>query len=154
MTETRAISLTQPWAWVILNLGKRIENRDWVTHFRGRLLLHAAKGMTVADWYAAHDFVAAFDAEAAARIPKPKDPALVRGALVGRAELVDVVSPGWKFASRRRPRDNWTEQQKRWYMGAYGFVLAHVRPTNVVPCKGALGLWVPGSELIQQAFAA
>lgn len=30
-----AISIRQPWAWLILNAGKDIENRDWPTNFRG-----------------------------------------------------------------------------------------------------------------------
>jgi hypothetical protein len=42
----KALSIRQPWAWLILNAGKDIENRDWPTHFRGRFLIHASKGMT------------------------------------------------------------------------------------------------------------
>jgi hypothetical protein len=42
----KALSIRQPWAWLILHAGKDIENRDWPTRFRGRFLIHAAKGMT------------------------------------------------------------------------------------------------------------
>ena len=41
-----ALSIRQPWAWMILNAGKDIENRSWQTDYRGRFLIHAAKGMT------------------------------------------------------------------------------------------------------------
>src|SRR5690348_2447825 len=42
----KALSIRQPWAWLILHAGKDIENRDWSTRFRGQVLIHAAKGMT------------------------------------------------------------------------------------------------------------
>jgi hypothetical protein len=148
----KGLSLTAPWPWIILNLGKRVENRDWPTTFRGPFLLHASKGMTKADWYAAHDFVAAFDPEGAARIPKPDDPALLRGHIVARAELVGLVSPGWKLRKREIPRPDWEEKQKRWYMGSYGFMLAHVRPTSSVPAKGSLGFWNVPAALAAAAF--
>lgn len=45
-----ALSIRQPWAWHILNSGKDIENRDWPTRFRGRVLIHASKGMTRAEY--------------------------------------------------------------------------------------------------------
>ena len=41
-----ALSIRQPWASLILKAGKNIENRDWPTKYRGRILIHAAKGMT------------------------------------------------------------------------------------------------------------
>lgn len=34
-SETHAISIRQPWAWLIANGFKDIENRDWATKFRG-----------------------------------------------------------------------------------------------------------------------
>jgi len=38
-----ALSIRQPWAWLIVNGWKDIENREWSTRFRGRLLIHAGK---------------------------------------------------------------------------------------------------------------
>lgn len=43
----KALSIRQPWAWLILHGGKDIENRSWNTNFRGRFLIHAAAGMTI-----------------------------------------------------------------------------------------------------------
>ena len=40
-----ALSIRQPWAWLIVNGFKDIENRDWPTNFRGRLLVHAGQTM-------------------------------------------------------------------------------------------------------------
>ncbi|MEI3544750.1 MAG: ASCH domain-containing protein [Alphaproteobacteria bacterium] len=37
------LSIRQPWAWLIVNGYKDIENRTWPTHFRGKVLIHAGK---------------------------------------------------------------------------------------------------------------
>ena len=42
----KALSIRQPWAWLIVNSHKHIENCDWPTKFRGRFLIHASKGVT------------------------------------------------------------------------------------------------------------
>ena len=41
----KALSVHQPWAWLIVNGIKIVENRSWSTEFRGRFLVHA--GLTV-----------------------------------------------------------------------------------------------------------
>lgn len=147
----KALSLTRPWGWIILNLGKRIENRDWSTSYRGPILLHSSKSMTKEDWYGAHDFVHRFDPEGASRIPQPKDPALVASAIIGIATLMDVIEPGWKW-KKRKPRPDWESRQRFWYMGSFGFVLGKVTPTPIVPCSGALGLWTPSNEIIARVL--
>jgi hypothetical protein len=40
---TLALSIRQPWCFAILHGGKDIENRDWPTKVRGRVLIHASK---------------------------------------------------------------------------------------------------------------
>ena len=37
----KALSIKQPWAWLICAGYKDIENRDWSTKFRGRIYVHA-----------------------------------------------------------------------------------------------------------------
>ncbi len=37
------LSIRQPWAWLIVNGYKDIENRTWSTRFRGKVLIHAGK---------------------------------------------------------------------------------------------------------------
>ncbi|WP_206002040.1 ASCH domain-containing protein [Paraburkholderia aromaticivorans] len=37
----KALSIRQPWAWLIVKGHKDIENRTWSTRFRGRVLIHA-----------------------------------------------------------------------------------------------------------------
>ncbi len=41
----QAISIRQPWAWLVVNGYKDIENRDWKTDYRGRILIHVGRQM-------------------------------------------------------------------------------------------------------------
>ncbi|MET7669386.1 hypothetical protein [Micromonospora luteifusca] len=43
MTDLRAITVKQPWAWAIAHGGKNIENRSRDITYRGRLAIHADK---------------------------------------------------------------------------------------------------------------
>lgn len=43
----KAISLTQPWASLIMLNQKRMETRDWTTKHRGWLAIHAANGFPI-----------------------------------------------------------------------------------------------------------
>jgi hypothetical protein len=137
----KAISVRQPWAWCILNIGKDIENRDWPTRVRGRVLIHASKGMTRDEW---DDCLATCHHVSDAR-PFPPDtvlpgPAeLVRGALLGSVEVVDCV----------------TRSSSPWFFGDYGFVLRDPRPlAKPVPYKGALGFFDVPDEIVRAALEA
>lgn len=46
----KALSIRQPWAWLIVNGHKDIENRSWPTRFRGKFLVHASNGMTRSEY--------------------------------------------------------------------------------------------------------
>jgi hypothetical protein len=39
----KALSLTEPWASLVIDGRKRIETRSWPTHYTGPLAIHAAK---------------------------------------------------------------------------------------------------------------
>ncbi|HHY88739.1 MAG TPA: ASCH domain-containing protein, partial [Chloroflexi bacterium] len=39
----KALSVRQPWAWLIAQGYKTVENRTWATNYRGPLLIHAGK---------------------------------------------------------------------------------------------------------------
>jgi hypothetical protein len=72
----------------------------------------------------------------------PHSSGLLRGGIVGRARIVDVLQP---CDSVPRPfRHDYAARglDGRWHMrDQYGFVLADVEPLPFYPCKGALGLW-------------
>jgi hypothetical protein len=123
----KALSIRQPWAWLILNAGKDIENRDWPTHFRGRFLIHASKGMTHDEYEGGLDTLYEIDK----RLHLPPFEILERGGIVGTAVLVDCVR----------------KSESPWFFGEYGFELRDAFPLPFRPFKGALGFFeVPDAE--------
>lgn len=136
---TLALSIRQPWAWAILCAGKDIENRSWqaVNHgltFRGRIAIHAAKGMTRAEYEEARAFIDGLGYTC------PDPSALIRGAICGSVEVVDVVS----------------RSDSPWFFGPRGLVLREPRTCFRIPCVGALGYfrWQPAGEEIMPQPAA
>lgn len=120
----KALSIRQPWAWLILHGGKDIENRTWHTKLRGRFLIHAAQGMTRGEHADALAFLLkAGIPEAAFMMPNPE--LLLRGGIIGSVELVDSVDTS----------------DSPWYMGEKGFVLRDPKPLPFVPLKGRLGFF-------------
>lgn len=117
-----ALSVRQPWAWAIIYAGKDIENRSWqaVNHGlrqRGRIAIHAAKGMTRREY----EDTAEFLDELGIVCPSARD--LARGGIIGSVEVVDVVS----------------DSASPWFFGPRGLVLRDPRPCEFVPALGALG---------------
>ena len=41
LRQLKAISIRQPWAWLIVNGYKDVENRTWKAKYTGALLIHA-----------------------------------------------------------------------------------------------------------------
>lgn len=130
-----ALSIRQPWASLIIKAGKDIENRDWPTRVRGRILVHAAKGMTRGEHEDAIDFaVNAIRADpqnaGATKMRTLRELGfavddLPRGGFVGTVEIVDCVN----------------ESASPWFMGRYGFMLRDPQPMDFVPWKGQLGFF-------------
>lgn len=127
----KALSIRQPWCWLILHAGKDIENRDWSTRYRGPVLIHAGKGMTRAEYDDAKTFAHSVDPRAAA-LPAYED--LERGGIVGQVEIIDCVR------SSASP----------WFFGLCGFVLRNPTPLPFRPVKGALGFFDAPAPLDRQ----
>jgi len=134
-----ALSVRQPWAWAIIYAGKDIENRSWqaVNHGlrqRGRIAIHAAKGMTRDEYEDTVDFLVS----RGVGCPDAKD--LMRGGIIGSVEVVDVVS----------------ESASPWFFGPRGLVLRNPEPCTFVPAVGQLGYfeWKPADASIVPEPAA
>lgn len=110
---TQALSVQQPWAWLIVHGWKDVENRVWATAFRGRFFVHS--GINVDhDAYAwlAHRFP---------DITIPKE--LPSRGIVGAATLTDCV--------RSTPSP--------WHaVGQYGFLLEDAVAYPTVNVRGHL----------------
>lgn len=112
MITMKALSVKQPWAWLIANGHKDIENRTWNTHFRGKFLVHASKGL---DKKALDKYLHLI----------PSGTVLKRGGIVGAVMLDSVVK----------------ESTSEWFIGPFGFVLKDAKPCMFVECKGKLGFF-------------
>lgn len=119
----RAISIRQPWAWLILNAAKDIENRSWRTKFRGRVFIHASKHWT----WSEHARVLASSGPARVWAPHAAESATwPRGGIVGSVEIVDCVS----------------HHESPWFdHSGFGFVLRDPQLLPFFPCKGRLGFF-------------
>jgi hypothetical protein len=117
----KALSIRQPWAWMIFHAGKEIENRTWKTYFRGRVLIHASKHYSPKEWKAAEVFANAFTPI----FHVMPQLAMERGGVIGSVEIVDCV----RFS--RSP----------WFQGPFGFVLRNPLPLAFQPGPGRLGLF-------------
>ena len=125
----RAIAIRQPYAWAIIHGGKDVENRNQraALQFKPaigeRVLIHASKGMTAAEY----ENAAAFMASIGVRCPQRE--ALQFGGVIGSVLVRDIV----------------TRSDSPWFRkGATALVFADARPEPFMPVRGQTGLfWVP-----------
>lgn len=119
-----ALSIRQPWAWLILHAGKDIENRDWKTPYRGRCLIHASKSATKQDYEDAVDFIASRRGEWILST-LPAIDQFDRGGIVGAVDIVGCTD----------------DSDSPWFVGDYGFILRNPQPLPFTPYKGRLGFF-------------
>jgi hypothetical protein len=113
-----ALSVRQPWAWLIVNGLKDIENRKRQTRHRGPLLIHASKSF---DDFAEN--IELVKTKFGISVPLEVD----RGAIVGVVDVIGCVEI----------------HDSNWFHGPFGWVLSNPRRLKFRPCNGALGLFRP-----------
>lgn len=129
----KALSIRQPWAFLIVNGFKDIENRSWPTARRGEILVHASKGMTKAEYEDVADMLAWQPGIYDMKIELPAFDAIERGGIVGRVTITGCV----------------TKSESPWFFGPQGFLLRDAKPLPFVPFKGMLGFFDVPDDLVQ-----
>jgi hypothetical protein len=114
----RALTIRQPWAWLIINGCKDVENRSKRTNYRGPILVHA--GLNITDF----SEVERIERKHGIRIPE----SLEIGGVIGVVDIVDCVE---------RHSSPWHER------GKFAWVLANPRRLKFRACKGSLGVFQP-----------
>ena len=130
METYKALSIRQPWAWLIANGYKDIENRSWNTTYRGEFFIHASKAMTRKEYRQCQDYLELLRRDANVALPiirLPDREGLKFGGIVGAATISACV----------------TESESPWFTGKFGFVLENPRPLSFMPCQGTLGFFYP-----------
>lgn len=121
-----ALSIKQPWAWLIVNGYKDLENRSTLKNFRGDVLIHASKGFDK-DWmnklYPEFSLLidTIFDES------YMEEPDFEKGGIIGIATITNSI----------------TQSSSYWFSGPNAFVIENARPLPFTPCKGALGFFTP-----------
>lgn len=130
----KAISIRQPWAWLIVQGAKAVENRTWYTSYRGPLLIHAAKGCTFREWCDAWEWIdEVIGAHVRRMYPPPTHTAIERGGIVGIVDMVGCVNNAdWEHKPHYCA---WAQS------GCWHHLYENPRPLPFHPCRGALGLF-------------
>jgi hypothetical protein len=136
----QALSLRQPWAWLMIRpdlktmtervrasetgILKQVENRPWNCLKRETVLVHASSSMPA--WY--HAEAAKFArTNFGIIVPDRDDPQLQLGGIIGRFEIYDCV------ASSKDP----------WFFGPYGILVRDATPLPFRPCSGRQRWFTP-----------
>ena len=129
----KALSIKQPWAWLIAVGWKDIENRSWATSYRGRFQIHASRA-----WDIPEDENESFE-QFLEYVLTPEQlawyreavPTMARGALIGESCLYDCVKQG-----------DWTANGSKWFNGPYGFACRDSKLwERPIPYRGRLGFF-------------
>ena len=119
----KCLSVSQPFAELIILGKKTIELRKWNTNYRGELLIHAPLKIRKDD---------------AKRLKI--DRKFVTGAIVGKVEIFDVK----KYDSQKQVKSDqkFHFASKNFHDRTYGFLLKNAKAFRVpIPYKGQLGLF-------------
>lgn len=117
-----ALSIRQPWAWLIVAGHKDIENRDWPTSYRGDCLIHASKSATRAD---VENIRESLIDDFGSDFGMPSFDALPKGGLCGIVTITGCVQ----------------RSTSPWFEGQHGFVLDRPRAIPFHPYRGRLGFF-------------
>ncbi|MEP6575545.1 MAG: ASCH domain-containing protein [Nitrososphaerota archaeon] len=120
----RCLSLKQPYAELVVSCKMTIEVRTWNTNFRGQFLVHAPKKIN----------------EEACKRLKIDQSKLVTGAIVGKANLYDVIPYGSKksFINDKNKHFAGSNYEKP----KYGFLVNHAKKFDFpIPIRGKLGFF-------------
>lgn len=123
----KVIVVRQPWAWLIVNGFKDIENRSWMTRYRGTLLIQASANLPP-KW--ALEESCLFARRRGVKLPDEFE----KGGIVGMVELEDCV----------------TRSRSKWFEGPVGWVLSKPTKIPLIPLKGQLGLFDPPRSVVKR----
>lgn len=138
----KALSIKQPWAWLICSGYKDIENRNWPARFRGRIYVHTGK-LFDSDGYDLFT-LRSYDPDSiiGEAIEALSSAHFDLGAIIGE---VDITGCTFRFGDMNANLFSpWHE------VGMWGFEFANpILYAKSIPCHGRLGFFEP--ELVKDA---
>lgn len=141
-TIRKAFTLSSPWHYAILEMGKRVENRSVKFRYRGPVLLHVAQGDSKE--YPYEVSVRAIERLSGLTMPERGVTDCHRGLVVATARIVGLIGKdgvlidGAGSGPSAIPVAAW-----KWHIqGQYGYVLDDVKPVaKPYPMRGSRGLY-------------
>ena len=120
----KCLSLKQPYAELLISGKKTIEVRKWNTTFRGKFLVHASKNIS----------------EEACKRLKIDQAKFVTGAIIGKANLYNVISYGSKNSFLKDKNKHFASSN--YENPKYGFLVNQAKRFDIpIPIRGKLGFF-------------
>lgn len=126
----KVLSITEPFATLIMEKKKTIETRSWKTNYRGKLFIHASSTKIPKEWKNNNKLM---------NLVENKE--MNYGKIVCSCELVDCVYMNKEFIKK-------IKQNKQEYLcgiyekGRYAWILENIEVINSAKkVKGHLGIW-------------
>jgi len=144
-----ALTLRQPWAWMVIHGSKDLENRTWINKIvlelqrtGAEFAIHAGHSMTRVEYAEA----VAFAKQEDPRLCVPRAEELQFGQVIGTARLSELV-PVQHYGPPGRA------DHVRWHMeGQWGWRLSERRALpSPFRCAGKQGFWKLDDSLIENA---
>jgi len=124
--QVKALSIKQPWAWLIVNGYKSLENRNTLKNFTGDFLIHAGSK---------------FDHKWKDKIHSDLVPLLEHFLLF--PYIYKLTHQGGGIIGYATITDSITESDSPWFSGPNAFVIKNPKPLPFTPCKGKLSFFYP-----------
>ncbi|MDF2425303.1 MAG: ASCH domain-containing protein [Nitrosopumilus sp.] len=119
----KCLSISQPFADLVISGKKSIELRSWNTNFRGEFLVHAPLKIRIDD---------------AKRLKINKK--FVTGSIIGKAQLYDVKK--YNSVKEITLDQKLHFSTKKFQTKTFGFLLKNAKPLRIpIPWKGQLGIF-------------
>ncbi len=120
----KVLTIKEPWASLIINGYKKYEFRSWKTNYRGKLLIHAGKGIDKDMLYIANKYNIKINP----------------GNILGEVEITDCIKVDDEF-NKYLKKDNSLVYHGS-YKNDYAWKIEKVKKYDkTIPVNGKLGLW-------------
>jgi len=153
----KALTVKQPWASLIVEGYKDIENRTWKTSFRGRVLIHTGVSKSLDNipldgifseqqLWNLKNYISEFD------LCEREHP---HGLIIGSVEVAGCVINHPSIWAEQSRKIEWVEQSEKtvrieptFVNPTYNWVLANpILFDKLIPAKGKLTFWESGIEV-------
>ncbi len=126
----KVLSLTEPYATLILNGNKHIETRSWKTTYRGKLYIHASMTKIKKETLNNKELMSLIE---------NKD--LHFGYIICKCDLVDCIYMTKEYVEEIK-NNNYEEYICGEYKeGRYAFILDNIELVDPIKAKGKLSIW-------------